>query len=196
MKVAILVFPGVEELDFVGFLEALAVANRVKGRKYFETQLLGTRPGPVRCSGGMVVLPDKGLSALRGHELLLVPGGGARRQTGVGAAMRNESVLRAIRRTHVDGKMVWSVCTGALILSKAGLLKGRRAVTHHEFLKELGSEGARVVRRRTVTDGRVTTAGGISSSIDLGLLLVRKQLGGKVAREVGKRMEYPPPRGT
>lgn len=193
MKVSILIFPGVEELDFVGFLEVLAVANRAVGKRYFDTDLVGTEKGPFKCSGGLKVVPDKTLTKARGHDLLFVPGGGASRGTGVDAVSKDERVLRLLRKTAKEGGMVWSVCTGALVLGSAGLLKGRRAVTHHNFLDQLESQGARVVRRRTVADGKITTGGGIASSIDVGLELVRRTLGRKVAIRVQKSMEYTPP---
>jgi cyclohexyl-isocyanide hydratase len=196
MKVAILVFPGAEELDFVGFLETLAVANRVKGSRYFETELVGTDDGPVTCSGGLKVIPDKTLSELGEHDLLFIPGGGASRGTGVDLMIRNRRVLRRLKESYEKGKRVWSVCTGALVLGEAGLLNGRRAVTHHNYLNQLKSVGARVAQERTVTDGRVTTGGGISSSIDVGLELVEDELGENVRRMVQARMEYPPPERT
>ncbi|MGP8057652.1 MAG: DJ-1/PfpI family protein [Nitrososphaerales archaeon] len=192
MKVAVLVFPGVEELDFVGFLEVLAVANRLRGERYFETELVGTEVGPIECSGGLKVVPDSNLRDLRGQDLLFVPGGGARRGTGVDALLGNRLVLDTLKKTHEEGKMVWSVCTGALLLARAGLLDGRTATTHHEFFDDLKSSGAKVQRARVVVDGRITTGGGISSSIDVGFELVKKTLGHDAAKEVGERMEYPP----
>jgi cyclohexyl-isocyanide hydratase len=194
VKVEILVFPGVEELDFVGFLEALAVANRVKGGKHFETELVGTEKGPITCSGGMRVMPDLTLAELGEHDLLFVPGGGASRGTGVDLLMKNRQVLASLKKFYGGGKRVWSVCTGALVLGKAGLLKGRRATTHHAYLNQIKLLGARASPGRIVTDGRVTTGGGISSSIDVGLALVEKELGKDLRREVQMRMEYPPPR--
>ena len=194
MKVAILVFPGVEELDFVGFLEVLSVANRVRGERYFETELVGTEAGPIECSGGLKVVPDGSLRELKGHDLLFVPGGGAKRGTGVDALLRNGLVLDALKKTYEEGRMVWSVCTGALLLARAGLLDGRAATTHHEFLDDLRRSGARVQRARVVVDGRITTGGGVSSSIDVGLELVKETLGRESAKAVGERMEYPPPR--
>lgn len=190
MKVVILVFPGVEELDFVGFLEVLAVADRVTGREYFETELVGTGDGLVTCGGGMQVMPDTSLSRLGDHDLLFVPGGGASRGTGVDRVMKNRQVIGALRKSYGEGKKVWSVCTGALVLGEAGLLKGRRATTHHDFLDRIRLAGAKVTLARTVTDGRVTTGGGISSSIDVGLALVQEELGEKVRRKVQRRMEY------
>ena len=186
-------FPGVEELDFVGFLEALSVANRLAGREHFETELVGTSAGTITCSGGMRVVPDLTLDELGRHDLLFVPGGGASRGTGVDLIMKNERVLDTLRKSHGDGMRVWSVCTGALVLGKAGLLKGRRATTHHSHIDKLESAGAKVVRERTVTDGRVTTGGGITSSIDVGIELVKGELGGRLARKVQTALEYPPP---
>lgn len=193
MKVAILVFPGVEELDFVGFLEALAVSNRVRGKLYFETKLMGTERGPIVCAGGMKVVPDQDMSELGEHDLLFVPGGGASRHTGVDLLMKNLRALDRIKRSYQEGKRVWSVCTGALLLGEAGLLKGRRATTHHSSLDQLGSSGATVISGRVVTDDRITTGAGISSSIDVGLALIEEELGGDMRRKVELRMEYPPP---
>ena len=195
MKVATLVFPGVEELDFVGFLEVLAVANRLRGERYFETELVGTEAGPIECSGGLRVVPDVDLRDIGEYDLLFVPGGGANRKTGVDALMDNRLVLGTLRRAYDGGKMVWSVCTGALLLARAGILEGRAATTHHAFHDDLKKSGAKVRKARVVTDGSITTGGGISSSIDVGLELVRKTLGREAAKKAGERIEYPPPRG-
>jgi cyclohexyl-isocyanide hydratase len=197
MRVSIIVFPGVEELDFVGFLEVLAVANRVKGRKWFEAELLGTSKGPIECSGGMKVLPDRVIGRGGDQDLVFVPGGGASRDGrggGVDLASKDERVMKLLRSAERRGKPVWSVCTGALILGSAGLLKGRRAVTHHSFLDKLAKYGATISRDRIVSDGKITTGGGIASSIDVGLELVRQSLGQNVARQTRERMEYHPPR--
>ena len=200
LSVSILVFPGVEELDMVGFLEVLAVANRVVGKRWFATSLVGTSKGPIVLSGGLKVVPDCTIAHPGRHDMIFVPGGGAGRGRdsgrggGVDAASKDERVLRLLRSAEKRGALVWSVCTGALILGSAGLLKGRRATTHHAFIERLRSYGARPVRARTVTDGRITTGGGISSSIDVGLLLVGLSLGTKAVRGVEERMEYYPPR--
>jgi transcriptional regulator GlxA family with amidase domain len=192
MKVAILLFRGVEELDFVGFLEVLAVANRLRGERYFETRLVGTESGPIECSGGLKVVADENLQNLKGQDLLFVPGGGAGQGTGVDALLRNRPVLDTLKKAYVEGKMVWSVCTGALLLAKAGLLDGRAATTHHEFLNDLKQSGAKVQKARVVVDGRIATGGGISASIDVGLELVTRTLGRETAKLVGERMEYQP----
>jgi cyclohexyl-isocyanide hydratase len=192
LKVAIFVFPGVEELDFVGFLEALAVANRASGGKPFETQIVAATKEPVVTNGGMKVVPDADLEGMAEPDLFFAPGGGAGRGTGVDTVAQDPAVKETIGRLHGGGKMVWSVCTGAFILEAAGVLKGRRAATHHAYRETLAAMGVQVVSDRTVTDGTVTTGGGISSSIDVGLELVRKTLGEETAKKVGESMEYPP----
>ncbi|HYB75965.1 MAG TPA: DJ-1/PfpI family protein [Nitrososphaerales archaeon] len=192
MKVALLVFSGVEELDLVGFLEVLAVANRVIGLKEFDMRLVSLDPGPVECSGGLKILPTSSLTDLKGADVVFVPGGGAGRGTGVDPLLDDAAILESLRNAFSEGKMVWSVCTGALVLGKAGLLKGRKATTHHAYLKKLKNYGAKVQEnQRVVVDGRITTGGGISSSVDVGLELVRRTLGPRIASEVGRRMEYP-----
>jgi len=193
MKVGILVFPGVEELDFVGFLETLAVANRVKGSRYFETKLVGTEEGPIVCSGGVRVVPDQTLSELDEHDLLFVPGGGASRGTGVDLLLKNRRVLDKLEESYREGKRIWSVCTGALVLGEAWLLEVRRSTTHHAYVDRIRLVGAIPSPGRTVRDGRVTTGGGISSSIDVGLALVEEELGKDMRKRVEARMEYPPP---
>jgi len=190
--VAILVFQGAEELDFVGFLEALSIANRVEGRRHFETTLVGTERGLVTCGGGMKVMPDLILSELGEQDLIFVPGGGASRGTGVDLVMNDEKVLDRLRKSYEKGNRVWSVCTGALVLGKAGLLRGKQATTHHRHFSDIKSAGARVTRQRTVAAGRVTTGGGISSSLDVGLALVEEELGKEVRKRVEIVMEYPP----
>lgn len=192
VRVAILVFPGVEELDFAGFLEVLTVANRVRGRAHFETELVGTEPSPIRCRGGLRIIPDRVLPNLSDHDLLFMPGGGAKSETGVDLLMKNGDVLELLRKSHASGKRVWSVCTGALVLGAAGLLKGRRATTHHLYYDSIRAAGAEVVHDRVVREGTITTGGGISSSIDVGLALVEDELGKDVRREVQAAMEYPP----
>lgn len=184
-----------EELDFVGFLEVLAVANRVKGRRWFEMEIVGTSKGPIVCSGGLKVVPDRTIARPGEQDMVFVPGGGASRGSGVDLASQDRRVLKLLRSAERRGDLVWSVCTGALVLGSAGLLKGKRAVTHHGFLDRLEEYGARVVRGRTVSDGKITTGGGISSSIDVGLELVRQSLGEKAMRQVQERMEYHPLRG-
>lgn len=196
MRVSILVFPGVEELDFVGFLEVLVVANRVVGQTWFETVLVGTRKGPIRCSGGMKIVPDTTIGRAGVRDMIFVPGGGASRGGGLNLVSKDERVLKMLRSAVRRGELAWSVCTGALVLGSAGLLRGRRATTHHSYLDRLRGYGATAVTARTVSDGNVTTGGGISSSIDVGLELVRRSLGKKVARQVTERMEYHPPRSS
>ncbi|HYB75925.1 MAG TPA: DJ-1/PfpI family protein, partial [Nitrososphaerales archaeon] len=150
MEVAILVFPGVEELDLVGFLEVLAVANRVTGLEEFEMKLLSSAAGPVECSGGLRVLPTSTLRDFRKADIVFVPGGGAGRGTGVDALLRNASILESLKIAYSEGKMVWSVCTGALVLGKAGLLKGRKATTHHSYFEKLKDYGAKVQKNQRV----------------------------------------------
>lgn len=192
MKVSILVFPGVEELDFVGFAEVLGVANRANGKGHFQVQIVGTRQGLIHCRGGLRILPDRVLPSIGAHDLLFIPGGGASARTGVDLLVENEDVLEVIRKSYSGGKQVWSVCTGALVLGRAGLLKGKRATTHHSYYGGIRAVGATVVPERVVRDGRITTGGGISSSLDVGLALVEEELGEEVRKEVQAMMEYPP----
>ena len=106
------------------------------------------------------------------------------------SVMKSKMVLRKLEESFHRGNEIWSVCTGSFVLAKAGLLRGKRAVTHHSYLGDMRSTGAIVIRWRTVTDGRVTTGGGVSSSIDVGLKLVEEKLGPRVRKSVQLVMEY------
>jgi cyclohexyl-isocyanide hydratase len=154
----------------------------------------GTERGPIVCSGGLKVMPDRTLFELKECDLLFVPGGGASGGTGVDLLMKNRQVLDKLKESYRRGKKMWSVCTGALVLGEAGLLRGKRATTHHASLDQLRSAGTIAVSDRAVTECLVTTGGGISSSIDVGLALVEGELGEDSRRKVKVRMEYLPPK--
>jgi transcriptional regulator GlxA family with amidase domain len=103
--------------------------------------------------------------------------------------MNDREMLRTLLDFGTE-KPIASVCTGALILAEAGLLAGRRATTHRSAMDELRTV-ADVVEDRVVEDGLVTTSGGVTASIDLGLHLLEKHFGPELAHEVAQRIEYP-----
>jgi transcriptional regulator GlxA family with amidase domain len=145
----------------------------------------------VEASRGARLLPDGRLDDRR-PDLLVVPGGGWNDRSSVGAWTEYErgAIPDAVARLHADGTTVASVCTGAMLLSKAGLLAGRPATTHHGATSDRRATDAEVREERFVDDGDVLTADGITSGIDLALHLVERECGADVAEAIAGELEY------
>ena len=195
-RVGILLFNDIEVLDFCGPFEVFSVARLDEARRRqepspFEVVLVAETLAPVTTSGGMRVLPAAAFAHCPPLDLLLVPGGlGTRRE------MLNEAVLRFVRDQAAGAGLVASVCTGALILGKAGLLAGLRATTHWrslDLLRELCPDVQVDGAAQVVDQGRVMTSAGIAAGIDLALMIVRRWHGEAVARATARHMEYPFP---
>jgi transcriptional regulator GlxA family with amidase domain len=189
MKIGILLFDDVEELDFVGPWEVFKMAREARPDA-FELLLVAERDAPVRCRGGMRVLPDATTASCKALDVLLVPGGQGTRE-----AVKNEPLLGWIAQVSRDAKWVTSVCTGAMLLTAAGPARGKRVTTHWGFVKALRerAEASEVLENfRYVRDGNVVTAAGVSAGIDMALWLVGQWHGPEFARGVQRYMEYDP----
>ena len=193
-RAGILIFNDVEVLDFCGPFEVLSVARLDEDRRRqesspFEVLLVAETMAPVTTAGGMRVLPMADFAHCPALDLLLVPGGmGTRRE------MLNEAVLRFVRAQAAGAELTVSVCTGALILGKAGLLSGLRATTHWrslDLLRELFPDVEVDAVSQVVDQGRVMTSAGIAAGIDLALMIVRRWHGEAIARATARHMEYP-----
>jgi len=181
MRVAILLFQGVEELDFVGVYEVLAKA-RLYGCN-IEVRTIA-RENPIKCANGLIVVLHESLEGIYTYDVLVIPGG-----RGINSLMENEELLEHIK-TFSKEKMVCSVCTGAFLLAKAGILEGKKATTHHAYLDIL-AKLCQVENKRVVEDGKIMTSGGVSASIDLGIKILERFCGSEVARKVAERIEWP-----
>jgi len=197
-RVGILLFNDIEVLDFCGPFEVFSVARldealRRQEPSPFEVLLVAETLAPVTTAGGMRVLPATAFADCPPLDLLLVPGGmGTRRE------MHNEAVLAFVRDRAARAELVASVCTGALILGRAGLLAGLRATTHWrslDLLRELCPDVQVDGASQVVDQGRVMTSAGIAAGIDLALMIVRRWHGEAVARAAARHMEYPFPEG-
>lgn len=185
--IGILLFEGVEELDFAGPWEVFTMAAEC-GAKVVTVTVAETA-GTIRCAKGLQVVADHGFADAPKLDVLLVPGGmGTRREIG------NPHTLDWIRRTAAGCSWVTSVCTGALLLAGAGVVQGRRYTTHWAFADNLASLGeGRVVKDvRYVADGNLVTAAGVSAGIDMSLWLIGRMFGDELARTTQKYMEYEP----
>lgn len=187
--IAIAVFEGAEELDFVGPWEVFKMAREAEPRE-FELLLIAEKDQPVRCRGGMRVLADVTTEKAPHLDVLLVPGGqGTRRE------VENKPLLDWIAKVAASAQWTTSVCTGALLLTAAGPAKGKRVTTHWAFvetLRQRGEAAAVLDNFRYVRDGNVVTAAGVSAGIDMALWLVGQWKGPEFARQVQKNMEYDP----
>jgi transcriptional regulator GlxA family with amidase domain len=187
--VAILLFDEVEVLDFAGPFEVFAVTDELSGGKLFDVCTVAETPGPVRARNGLKIVPDFTLESAPVPQILIIPGG-----AGTRPLLLKPSVLEWIRRSAAQAEHTASVCTGSLVLAKAGLLGGLRATTHHENFAELAQLIPQDQIDETVrfTDnGQVLTSAGISAGIDLSLHLVAKLHGESVATRTAHYMEYP-----
>jgi transcriptional regulator GlxA family with amidase domain len=188
-NLAILIFDDVEVLDFCGPFEVFAVANRFTAPPAFNIVTVAENAGPVLTRGGLSVNPHHRLSDCPRPNLLLVPGG-----QGTRTEMHNPVLIDWIRQASKKAKLILSVCTGSLLLAKAGLLDGLEATTHHEaidLLREAAPEAMIPAARRLVDNGRVVCSGGIAAGIDMSLHVVARLLGLEIAEKTARQMEYP-----
>jgi cyclohexyl-isocyanide hydratase len=177
----LLVFPAVELLDFVGPHEVFASVPDAK------VHLIWKSLSPVVSAKGIALVPTTSFEDCPALDVLCVPGG-----AGVNALLSDAAVLDFLRTQSAKSKYVSAVCTGALVLGAAGLLKGKRATTHwnaHDFLP---SFGAIPVAERVVRDGSLFTAGGVTAGIDFGLTMIAELLGPAQAQTIQLAMEYAP----
>ncbi|MBI4592805.1 MAG: DJ-1/PfpI family protein [Candidatus Rokubacteria bacterium] len=183
-RIAFFIFPKLTFLDFVGGYDALRRVATMSIDPEVTHRIIGTEP-EIADETGLVVKPDAVYEDLAGFDLLYVPGGIGTR------LLMNDPRLIAYLKTWGADKPLASVCTGALLLGRAGYLAGKRATTHHRALDLLKPFCREVVTdRRIVDEGRVVTAGGVSAALDLGLYLVEKFWGAAAREKIAAQMEY------
>ena len=194
-NVGILIFDDVEVLDFAGPFEVFSRTRLTSGTESrrseesapFSVFTVARSRAPVRTTGGLTVVPRHGFADAPRIDLLVVPGGfGTRR------LLNDAETLGWIRRAAAAARQVTSVCTGSLLLARAGLLEGRRATTHWASLDLLGSLGAGVTVERDlrVVDDGVITSAGVASGMDMAFYIVETLFGREVADETARYIEY------
>lgn len=186
-RIGFLLFPNVTQLDLTGPYEVLA---RVPGA---ELHLVWKTLDPVRSDSGLRILPTTTFADAPDFDLFLVPGG-----PGVDPLLGDAETLAFVRRQGRAAQHLVSVCTGALVLGAAGLLKGRRAATHWASMPFLPAFGAEPVAQRVVVDGNLCTGGGVTAGIDVALALVGELQGKPRGQAIELFIEYAPqpPYGT
>jgi putative intracellular protease/amidase len=182
MRIAIPLYDRFTALDAVGPYEVL---SRLPGA---TVHFVADEPGMKRTETGMLGLSaDLALEELPDPEILVVPGG-----YGTRALLDDEQFVDWVRRAHETSEWTTSVCTGSLVLAAAGILDGLEATTHWLEYDLLESLGARPTARRVVEQGKVITAAGVSSGIDMALVLAAHVAGDDVAKAIQLGIEYDP----
>ncbi|MFJ5985875.1 DJ-1/PfpI family protein [Lentzea sp. NPDC092896] len=189
LRVQVLVFEGVEEQDFIAPVEVLGLAAGLSNGAIRTTLVSTGRPRTVTCSYGTKVEVPNGWSPGEA-DVLVMPGGGRYTDpngSGVHLLIRDRAFLR--RLAESDALKV-GICTGTMVLSAAGITKGRNATTHSGAKADLAAQGATVINARVVDDGDLITGGGITSGLDVALWLVERFVGAQVAQRAETIMEY------
>ena len=182
MEIAVALFEQVTALDAVGPYEVL---QRLPGA---EVRFVGHRKGEVRTDNGFLGLTvDCTFDELSNPDVLLIPGG-----IGTRALVHDDVILDWIRNAHATSQFTTSVCTGSLLLAAAGLLKGRKATTHFSARPLLLKYGATPTEDRVVQEGKIITAAGVSSGIDMALRLAEQVTDATTAKALQLMIEYDP----
>ncbi|POA29582.1 MULTISPECIES: isonitrile hydratase [unclassified Pseudomonas] len=181
LQIGFLLFPQVQQLDLTGPYDVLASLPDVKVHLIWKDLV------PVTASTGLVLKPTTTFDDCPDLDVICIPGG-----SGVGPLMEDPQTLAFIRKHAAQARYVTSVCTGALVLGAAGLLKGKRATTHWAYHELLSLLGAIPVRDRVVRDGNLLTGGGITAGIDFALTLAAELYDKDTAQLVQLQLEYAP----
>ena len=181
LRVGMVLFPDLTQLDLTGPYE---VFSRMPDTC---VHLIAATLDPVRSERGLRITPDTTFANAPPLDVLFVPGG-----VGVNRAMEDEQILAHVRHQAAHVRYVTAVCTGALVLGAAGLLRGYRAATHWLSMDLLPLFGAIPVAERVVIDRNRITGGGITAGIDFGLVVAAELCGEQIAQELQLMLEYDP----
>ena len=192
-RIAIYLYPDVEVLDFAGPYEVFTTASRVACKRSsgeahpFEVFTVARSTSLVRARAGLDVRPDFNLTNHPPFDVLLVPGGVVTRE------LDDVDLIRWICQRHAETRLTASVCTGAFLLAKAGLLDGKEVTTHWEDIADLRAMFPTLTvreHRRWVDLGRLVTSSGISAGIDMALHLVERLVDRGLALATARQMEF------
>ena len=184
ITIGIVIFKDVEELDFIDPFEVLSYINKLQAN---STKVLLVAPSlePIQAFNGLRILPDVSFESCPSLDVLIFPGGKGRLKW-----MKDASMQNFIQKHYEEVTYLTSVCTGAFFLAEASLLMGKDATTYHTAFDELSAYGVNVISSKVVRDGKIITAGGVSSGLELGFYLLRELFGADLAQEVAKKIEY------
>ncbi|KVD61271.1 DJ-1/PfpI family protein [Burkholderia ubonensis] len=181
LHIGFLVFPGVQQLDLTGPHDVLASLPDTAAHLVWKTR------EPVASSSGLALTPSHTFADCPPLDVICIPGG-----TGITDLLSDRETIDFVRERSAAARYVTSVCTGALLLGAAGLLRGRRATTHWAFHALLEPLGAVPVRERVVRDGNLFTGGGVTAGIDFALTIAAELAGDEEAQAIQLELEYAP----
>lgn len=181
LEVGFLIFPQVQQLDLTGPYEVLASLPGARCHLIWKTA------EPIEASTGLMLIPTTDFAHCPPLDLFCVPGG-----VGINPLLEDEDVLAFVQEQAENVRYLTSVCTGALILGAAGLLRGKKATTHWSAVDFLPRFGAIPTEGRVVQDGHLFTAGGVTAGIDFGLAIVAELAGQAAAETIQLSLEYRP----
>ncbi|TCW82096.1 dimethylglycine dehydrogenase [Burkholderia sp. SRS-46] len=181
LHIGFLVFPGVQQLDLTGPHDVLASLPDA------AVHLVWKRREPVASSSGLALAPTRTFADCPPLDVICIPGG-----IGINDLLTDAETVAFVRQHAAAARYVTSVCTGALLLGAAGLLRGRRATTHWAFHELLAPLGATPVRERVVRDGNLITGGGVTAGIDFALTIAAELAGDDAAQALQLELEYAP----
>jgi transcriptional regulator GlxA family with amidase domain len=182
VQIAIALYPGFTALDAIGPYQVLSLLPGAK------TVFTAVKDGPIRDDTALTVQIDTPISELPAPDIIVVPGGlGTRRMI-----IDGDPLIDWIRSVHETTTWTTSVCTGSLLLAAAGVLDGLDATTHWLSYQWLERLGAKPTAERVVKRGKIITAAGVSSGIDMGLVLANEIAGPDVAQAIQLGIEYDP----
>jgi len=185
-NVAIVIWEGVEILDFAGPTEVFASARGDDG-SYFNVYTVAASAEPILSQGVVRVIPEYTIENCPKPDIFVLPGGGTNSPLG------NPKMIEWVKRVSADAEISMSVCTGAFVLAKAGLLEGKEATTHHGAIESFRMFAPNTIvhaNQRWVDNGSVVTSAGVSAGIDASLHIVDRLWGEDVARATAQYMEY------
>ncbi|KVL48247.1 DJ-1/PfpI family protein [Burkholderia territorii] len=181
LHIGLLVFPGVQQLDLTGPHDVLASLPDA------TVHLVWKSRDTVVSSSGLALAPTCTFDDCPPLDVICVPGG-----IGINDLLLDAETIAFVQRRAAAARYVTSVCTGALLLGVAGLLRGRRATTHWAFHSLLEPLGAVPVHERVVRDGNLITGGGVTAGIDFALTIAAELAGDEEAQSIQLALEYAP----
>ncbi|WP_276388936.1 DJ-1/PfpI family protein [Eudoraea chungangensis] len=187
-NIGILIFDNAEVLDFAGPFEVFSVTSELNNFVPFEVFTVGENLEPVIAVNGLSVNPKYDFNTCPTIDILIIAGGSGSRKL-----MENRKVLNWLNQVSKKTELILSICSGARLLGKLGLLDHKPYCTHHQVyddLERLVPTGKPQHRKRFVNSGNIYTSGGISAGIDLSFHIVEKLLGKKTAEQTAEYMEY------
>jgi transcriptional regulator GlxA family with amidase domain len=187
--VGILIFEKAEVLDFAGPFEVFSVSNQIHNDSLFDVKVIAKTKEPVKAMNGLTVVPDYSFEDAPNLDILIISGG-----IGAGLVVKDEESLKWIKKVIEKSELTMSVCTGAAILAKLGLLDGKPYCTHntvYSFIEDMTPTAKPQKEERFIkSDTKLYTSAGISAGIDLSFHIVETLYGKEVAKNTATYMEY------